>query len=112
MTYPMHDKLSAVRDRSQAIGEFLDWADERGWSLHDTTTDDPYGRTYPVRLTINQILAEFFGIDLEVLEDEKRRMLDFQRALNEERIERMEELRDDAEDARFLRDADLGMEPI
>jgi len=31
--YPEHDKMSAIVDQSQAIGEFLDWLATRGISL-------------------------------------------------------------------------------
>ena len=31
--YPEHDKMAAVKDRSQAIGEFLDWMPTGGYFL-------------------------------------------------------------------------------
>lgn len=34
MEYPQHNKLEAVREQSQAIGEFLEWLDSEGVSLH------------------------------------------------------------------------------
>lgn len=74
MTYPEHEKLSKVRDHSQAIGEFLDWASEKGWSLAEWDEDDLH--LWPVRKSVQEILAEYFKIDLVKLEDEKRAMLD------------------------------------
>ena len=32
-SYPEHDKLNEIRDRSQSIGEFLEWIQEKGVSL-------------------------------------------------------------------------------
>lgn len=81
VTYPEHEKLAKVRDRSQTIGEFLDWAGEQGWHLCEWVPADPtdWGREEElayVRLTVDQKLALYFDIDLVVLEEEKRRMLD------------------------------------
>jgi len=96
--YPEHDKLKKVQDESQAIGEFLEWLqsgeaddpkygrsvflaasrintearhlDEGEWELSDTYID-------PFPHTTETLLAKFFEIDLEKLEDEKRRMLEY-----------------------------------
>lgn len=92
MTYPEHDKLHAVKDQSQAIGEFLafgphtlcqwvelDKEDEFNALLIEAGLDGMYEPVY----NITKVLAEHFGIDLDRLEAEKRQMLDEQRALNE-----------------------------
>lgn len=128
-SYPEHEKLSAVKDQSQRIGEFLEWLmDEKKvelafWHKHseqcdgfnaDTGEIEPeyecgnkkhdsgemkhdfgmYGchpkRSFgcdmpcqtlsPFRATKEKLLAEFFEIDLEKLENEKRAMLDSLRA--------------------------------
>jgi hypothetical protein len=78
MKYPQHEKLAAVAEQSQAIGEFLDW-------LQDTRVPpvvlcrvipgqsfDPWA---PVGRSTEQLLAEYFGVDLTALEAEKRAML-------------------------------------
>jgi hypothetical protein len=111
--YPEHEKLQAVKDESQAIGEFLDnsgytlakWRDETPvprWIDSRTGTDKtPRGNSislgsdytienpdwapegyYPVGLSIQNVLAEWFGIDLNVIEEEKRAMLDALRKAN------------------------------
>lgn len=60
--YPEHDKLRKISDRSQACGEFLDWLEEeKGWELPSHSKP--------------ALLAEFFEIDQERLEDEKQAML-------------------------------------
>ena len=74
--YPEHEKLHAVRAKSEAIGEFLDWfMHERRGVLAEYVD----GHDYPVpanfRGGIEGVLAEYFEIDLDVLDAEKRAML-------------------------------------
>ncbi len=108
MSYPEHEKLHAVVDRSQAVGEFLEWAGGRGlrllrWVETDETRPCDGGAFYDIcqlerlggchacrntgQLTthfegwvpgpsVTELLAEHFGIDLDVLEAEKRAMLE------------------------------------
>lgn len=74
--YPEHEKLAAIKDRSEAIGAFLD---NSGYTLCEwlpPTDGNPEGGYSPVRGGIQQILAHYFKIDLEVLEQEKRAMLE------------------------------------
>ena len=68
-----------MRDKSQAIGEFLEWLNEQ--DLHLARYDHRGVKLEPVPWEIQNRLADFFGIDLNVLEDEKRTMLDEQRKL-------------------------------
>ena len=79
--YPEHDKLAKIRDKSQAIGEFVEWL--AGQGIHFGTYDD-FDRFQMVRADIEGRLADYFNIDLTVLEDEKRAMLHEQRILNEQ----------------------------
>jgi len=85
-TYPEHEKLSAIQYKSQTIGEFLDWL--RGEKaivlcrrqestivrVEDGWEGDPAGY-YPAALTAEGLLTEYFGIDQERIEREKRAML-------------------------------------
>ena len=78
--YPEHRKLAAVKDKSQAIGEFLEWAQEAmGLQLCD------YGNNgwHPSFKGSVNIMAVHFGIDLKALENEKRAMLDAIRKVND-----------------------------
>lgn len=72
MKYPEHDKMYDVKELSQAIGEFLEMS---GYDLCEPTGRDyiPY---VPVNKSITEILAEWFEIDLDKLEKEKRQMLE------------------------------------
>jgi hypothetical protein len=71
--FPEHDKLELVKNRSQTVGEFLEWLrDESGWTLCEEFTVDNF---VPIHLTTEKILAKYFDIDPEKLEAEKRKML-------------------------------------
>jgi hypothetical protein len=73
-TYPEHEKLAKVKDRSQACGEFLEWlTSEGGFVLCKYVKD----RVFPVpaSVSIADLLARFFKIDQKKIEDEKRAML-------------------------------------
>lgn len=70
--YPEHDKLSEVKDQTQAIGEFLDWAAEQGIQL--CRFDDRTDHLYPAG-SFMPLLAEWAGIDMDKIEAEKQQML-------------------------------------
>lgn len=72
--YPEHAKLSAVSDESQSIGEFLDGSEYviAEWVEIDGLSEP---RLLPTSKTINEILADHFGIDLDKIEAEKQAML-------------------------------------
>ena len=75
------DKMSAVKEKSQAIGEFLEWLrSEKGYFLA-VDAGEREGGPYMANYNIEQLLAEFFEIDLNKVEQEKRAMLDQLRAV-------------------------------
>lgn len=79
MTYPEHDKLKLISDKSNAIGEFVDqFLRKKGIYL----CVSELGVLYLDRTPIIKLLAEFFKIDLSKLEEEKQHMLDQQRLQN------------------------------
>ncbi len=67
------DKLMASRDDSQTIGDFVEWLHSKQLFICE-----PYGvhgdhtRT---RKTIEELLAEYFEIDLVAVENEQRAIL-------------------------------------
>jgi hypothetical protein len=86
--YPEHEKLSAIRDKSQAQGEFIDWlSDEKhiylgeNFCLKDKEGDElwEFSRSHQ---SIRKLLAEFHGIDEDKLEREKLAMLEEMRIRN------------------------------
>lgn len=83
MSYPEHEKLQAVREKSQAIGEFLETVGLRGYRLAEYIQGSEEEGMFPIRQTTQDILAEYFEIDRIVLEREKQAMLAEQRRLND-----------------------------
>ena len=65
MEYPECEKMQKVQNESQAIGQFLDWLEE----------DKGVSVDYQSKMTINELLADYFEIDLTKVEEEKRHML-------------------------------------
>ncbi len=74
--YPECEKMALVRDESQTIGGFLEWASEQGWEFVDNNNIGHYRMPMPVNKPIEQILAQYFEIDLELVEKEKQQILD------------------------------------
>lgn len=73
-TYPEHAKQNAVLTESQTIGEFLDTSK---FILAEYREIDGHRelQLVPVNKSIQQVLTEHFGIDLDGIEREKREML-------------------------------------
>ena len=74
---PECDKLSAVAEESQKIGEFLEW-------LHYTKEllicdRDDAGTYYRYIISPEELLAEYFEIDLQKVEQEKQALLQWLR---------------------------------
>lgn len=77
---PMLDKMRAVRERSQAIGEFLEWLQGKGYILCRRTRGEEMHFPYlPAGKSIEELLAEFFEVDLDVAERERRTVLEYVR---------------------------------
>lgn len=75
--YPELTKMGKVQEQSQIIGEFIE---ESGWVLAEwSNIETEYGgyeKLMPVSLSIEQILARYFNIDLQAVERERRAILD------------------------------------
>lgn len=70
-TYPEHDRMAAVSDQAQAIGDFLEWAQSRGQRL---AAINRHGAWHPTHLRTEEVLAEYFDIDLDKIAAEKEAM--------------------------------------
>lgn len=77
-TYPEHERLQHVKEKSQICGEFLDWLKEV--KQFDLVLIDENGITWVPGDSTQSLLAEFFGISLTNIDNEKRAMLDALRA--------------------------------
>jgi hypothetical protein len=82
--YPQHTALAQVKRESQVIGEFIDWLRNEKkiqLALWVPETDDMHAHLASIFTPINELLAEYFEIDLHALELEKLAMLQKQRQL-------------------------------
>jgi len=83
--FPEHEKLDKVKEKSQWLGEFIDWAQhEEGlhlckWYVESEENHD-FDRWQPSHIGIQRLLAMFLNIDLIKLEKEKMQMLDIAKA--------------------------------
>ena len=107
--YPEHQKLRAISGESQKIGAFIEWMREQGVEFCKLRDEDDEssvpiasGRYWLDELMavikgnqdliphefyampLERILAQYFEIDLDILEQEKRHMLAAMRQLNEQ----------------------------
>lgn len=82
--FPQSDRLTEVADERDTIRHFLDWVGETHRAqLASIPTPDTH-RLYPLRVNVETLLDEHFGIDAVALEQERRSMLDMQRQLNDD----------------------------
>lgn len=74
--YPEHERLRQISDQSQVIGEFLEYLNNR-YTLAEYI-DNGWNREIllPVSINIETLLADYFDIDLQTLNDEKEKMLE------------------------------------
>lgn len=82
--YPEHARQALVLDKSQAIGEFLEWlTSEHEYVIAEWDENYGDGQYFPVQRSIESWLAQYFQIDPAKIEAEKRAMIDAMRAQNE-----------------------------
>lgn len=70
---PECDRLRDVSRSSQLIGEFLEWLLAE-YTLAEWNDSGEVLR--PVRASIEELLAEYFGIDLDKIEEERQAVLE------------------------------------
>ena len=76
--WPECEKLKATAPYSQKIGEFIDWLHDDDVVLAEWVKD-PQGfdeNLIPVTKPIQELLAEFFEIDMNKVEEERRQILE------------------------------------
>ncbi len=79
--YPEHERLARVRHKSQIIGEFLEHLRSEGVHLCRWHEGKKYDEYIPIEEpSTEKVLADYFDIDLAVIEHEKEAMLDAIRA--------------------------------
>lgn len=85
MSYPECDKLNDKIDEWNAIYPFIEWLQEKGiWLAHRITLREFYGEDYedepmetlvPISQTLENLLYEYFKVDTNELEKERRALL-------------------------------------
>ena len=87
---PELDKMVEIGDESQKIGEFLEWLSSEEIELAEWTgfCCDECGEEILMNMimTEEQLLAKYFGIDLEKAEKERQAILDNIREQNENTV--------------------------
>jgi len=82
---PNLDKMVKVTSESNLIGEFVDWMrNERGLKICEWSKE--YEGHYPVYYGytgINRLIAEYYEIEYDEMDNERRRLLEWIRAQQE-----------------------------
>lgn len=83
--YPECTKMDQVSDESQRIGEFIEWLQEKGYILARYEEVEGYSnpQLIPSPAPIERLLADYFGIDLDKVDQEQREILKVIRAAND-----------------------------
>lgn len=71
-TYPEHEKLKVISQYSNKCGEFLEHLYSKGYILAEYAG----GELWSVNRSITDLLAEFFKIDQQKIDQEKLEMLE------------------------------------
>ncbi len=79
---PECDKMIGVQDQSDTLTSFVDWLNENGYTICTLEKTDGYPREQyiPHRETYEKLFAEYFNIDLNKVEKERRALLEAIRA--------------------------------
>lgn len=80
---PECDKLHSVSKESQIIGEFLEWLGSADRTVCKFD-EERFGGTYwPDNTSIERLLAEYYDIDLDKVEKERRQILETLQEVNQ-----------------------------
>lgn len=61
--------------KAMLIQEFYDWIKEQGWELAEPEPESIRGYYRPIFHQPEQLMADFFGIDRDKIEQERRALL-------------------------------------
>lgn len=76
--YPQLAKMQEVNPRSEVVGEFLDWLEQNSLFIGRYIIPDGFRRevAVPISDSTEQLLAQYFKIDLKAVERERQSILD------------------------------------
>lgn len=80
---PECEKLSKVSEQSNKIGDFLDWLRQHSIVLcvYDDGEEAYFDAGMMTDSGINHLLAKYFGIDLDKVEEERKALLQWFREI-------------------------------
>lgn len=75
--HPETQKMVNAAPESQSIGEFVEWMGAQGIQLAEFVEIEGYSepKLMPVSRSLENMLADYFGIDLKAVEKERRKIL-------------------------------------
>jgi len=79
---PECDKITANREESRILTDFYDWLGEHGLEICAYDEKSYGGEWLPDSRRPEQLFADYFGIDMNKVEEERRAILELQRELN------------------------------
>lgn len=79
--FPEHERLKAVEDEALVISQFLEWL-QRKYEICNPTP--LRGRHFPAYIKNEEVMADYFDIDLKVIADEKDQMVEEMRKMNKQ----------------------------
>lgn len=70
---PECDKMIAVQDKSLILSDFVDWLNSNGYAICtlEETPGYPKEQWVSLRKSFEQLFADYFGVGLEKVEQEK-----------------------------------------
>ena len=66
------EKMVVVKERSQELSNFVDWLREQSLWICEEVEE----HWVPTRKSYEQLFADYFGIDLKKVEEERRALLE------------------------------------
>ncbi|MFA7264765.1 MAG: hypothetical protein WC054_00395 [Candidatus Nanopelagicales bacterium] len=82
--YPECEKMRAVRNESDVLSDFVDWLGQNGRFIGHYVKPKGYSQEIMVldARSFEQLFADYFDIDLNKVEVERRQMLEDLRSLD------------------------------
>ena len=87
---PVLDRIREIRQQSQAVGKFLEWLENEGYTLAVPSNRNYDGRPYclnPAIVNRKDLLYQFFEIDQEQENAELEAILEYFRSLQKQKDE-------------------------
>lgn len=78
MDSPECDKMVANQDKSLILSDFVDWLNQNGYAICtlEETPGYPKEQWISIRKSYEELFADYFGIDLKKVEQERRTILE------------------------------------